>query len=691
MKTKTIAYISIYLILTLILYAAPQVKEKDLPEKYQEWLKFTRYIMLSQEKDVFLELTSNRDRDIFIKTFWKQRDPTPGTPQNENKDEHEKRFLYANEYFRRGTPREGWMTDMGRMHIILGPPRGTEKFEGIPGIYPCQVWSYYGDKKKGLPTSFTLIFFQRHGFGEFKLYNSLADGPVSLLVAKKGLDVNNNQQVYKKIRELAPTLAGPSISMIPGRYAYDFRPSLQDNFILSDIIESPKKDVNPTYATHFLEYSGVVSTEYLTNYIESEANLVVLKDPILDINFAHFSISPSRISIDYFEPKDQYFCNFQLNVNLSRDDEMIYQYSKDFPFYFPPDNVEKIRGSGIAIQDSFPLIEGEYKLSILIQNSVGKEFSVFEKDILVPHTSETPEIMKPVLGYRLQDYPGGRKIPFGLLGKKILVDPQNTYSLTEDIALIFNIINVTRPLWEKGKVELQINGLGARAPVKKTFFLNLKNYPYSRTLGLSYTFPAEELISDYYEIKLVLIDDNLKPRSEKKGNFIISTQEIVPHPTTLAKAFPLANNFLYFYSLAYQYDKVKAPDKAEFCYKKGFQLNPDFKPGLVEYAKFLLKVNKYSESMELIEKTKGAEEMEFQYFLVRGKAYMGMERYEEAINNFLEGNKIYNSDTELLTPLGFCYYKIGKNKEALEVLKASLSLNTEQTEVEKLIAEIEKK
>ena len=133
------------------------------------------------------------------------------------------------------------------------------------------------------------------------------------------------------------------------------------------------------------------------------------------------------------------------------------------------------------------------------------------------------------------------------------------------------------------------------------------------------------------------------------------------------------------------------PEKAEKFYKWAYISNPDYKRGLVEYAQFLLKVRKFTEGMGLIEDIRDNEEFRFQYYLLKGKAYLGMENYSEAIINFLEGNKIYNSDTGLLNSLGFCYYKAGEKKKALDVFKASLSLNPEQEGIKALIAEIEKK
>ena len=101
----------------------------------------------------------------------------------------------------------------------------------------------------------------------------------------------------------------------------------------------------------------------------------------------HFSVVPESVTIDYYEPNEQYFCNYKLDVSLGVEDDIIFQYSKEFPFYFSSGDLKKIEGSGIAIEDSFPIIEGRYKLNILLRNSVGMEFSVFEKEVFLSESS----------------------------------------------------------------------------------------------------------------------------------------------------------------------------------------------------------------------------------------------------------------------------------------------------------------
>jgi len=177
---------------------------------------------------------------------------------------------------------------------------------------------------------------------------------------------------------------------------------------------------------------------------------------------------------------------------------------------------------------------------------------------------------------------------------------------------------------------------------------------------------------------------------ERSANFIISPSEGVPHPVTMTKFFPLSNYYLFVYSLANQYDRADMPEKAESFYEKAFSLKPDYHPGIIEYAQFLQKNKMFARSLALIENIKGVDQLQFDYFLFKGKAYMGMEKYFAAVENFLEGNKIYDSDIRLLNSLGYCLYKTGDKQSALGTLRASLRLSPDQQEIKNLIQEIEK-
>lgn len=670
--------------------AGQKVKDGGLPGLYQEFLKLTSYNILPEEKEVLLKLRDDRERNLFIEAFWKQRDPTSGTPENEYKVEHIRRFNYANKYFSRGSTREGWMTDMGRIYIILGPPASIERFETTMGLYPTQVWYYYGDVRKGLPAHFAIIFFQKSGFSEYKLYDHFVDGPGSLMIHTRTTSSMDFAQLYEDLNGLAPTLADVAVSMIPGEIPFDYQPSPMNAIIMADIIESPKREISATYATHFLNLRGLVSTEYMSNFVESEALVAIIKDPILGMNFLHVSVVPKHLSVDYYEPKDQYYCNFEMNVNLKINKDIVFQRTRNFPIYLSPSELEKIKMTGIAFEDTFPVVSGEYDLTVLLLNSVKKEFSIFEDQLAIAEGEMSSQIVSPLLGYKIERYGQEVHIPFKILEKKICVDPKRTFAKSEELILFLTIANVTEALWENGLLEARVRPLDRDKIDTKSYSIRLKDCPYAETMPIFFPWQGQYFPPDYYEVKLLLRDGRGDVLDEKGTNFIISTLDIVAHPTAYLNGFPLSDSYAFFYMLARQYEKIKDYESAETAFEEALSEKPDYGKGLVEYAEFLFNIQKFGGSLELIEKVKDDPTLKFPYFSIKGKTLMGMERYGEAIEYLLAGNRIYNSDTSLLNALGFCYYKVGQKDKATEVLKASLTLNVDQPEVRKLMSIIDK-
>jgi len=123
--------------------------ERPLPVPYKTWLiQDVVYIITSEERDAFVRLTTDEEREQFIEQFWLRRDPTPDAPENEFEEEHYRRIAYANAHFAFSIP--GWKTDRGRFYIMWGPPdkiesspNGPEHWrEGGTGTLPLERWTY---------------------------------------------------------------------------------------------------------------------------------------------------------------------------------------------------------------------------------------------------------------------------------------------------------------------------------------------------------------------------------------------------------------------------------------------------------------------------------------------------------------------------------------------------------------------
>ncbi len=174
-RTAAFALLGFIVLAAFTLGAVPAGQKEGkpaLPDRYKAWLEEeVVYIIAPMERDVFLKLQSDRERELFIEAFWKQRDPNTGTPENEFKTEHARRIAHANRYLGRDAPKPGWKTDRGRMYIILGEPRDTQRYEGKSSTYDTEIWFYQGLTDLGLPAAFNLVFFREYGRGEYRLYS----------------------------------------------------------------------------------------------------------------------------------------------------------------------------------------------------------------------------------------------------------------------------------------------------------------------------------------------------------------------------------------------------------------------------------------------------------------------------------------------------------------------------------------
>jgi GWxTD domain-containing protein len=86
-----------------------------------------RLLLTSAEADEYRHLVDPVSRSEFITKFWKAHDPKPETPENEFRDEFEKRVAFADQYFVQGEKR-GSLTDRGMVFVLLGlPARSSQK------------------------------------------------------------------------------------------------------------------------------------------------------------------------------------------------------------------------------------------------------------------------------------------------------------------------------------------------------------------------------------------------------------------------------------------------------------------------------------------------------------------------------------------------------------------------------------
>jgi TonB family protein len=191
--------------------AAPpqqQQTKRTAESRYDKWLnEDVVYIITAQERAAFKKLATDDERDHFIEQFWQQRDPTPGTAENEFKEEHYRRIAYSSRFS--ATSLSGWQTDRGRIYILYGPPDEIESHpSGESGSAPFEEWLYNHIEGVGDRIIFTFTDTQRNGEYHMTVNPLLAKNATG--PAPQRIRVGNTVQgrnLITKVEPIYPPLA----------------------------------------------------------------------------------------------------------------------------------------------------------------------------------------------------------------------------------------------------------------------------------------------------------------------------------------------------------------------------------------------------------------------------------------------------------------------------------------------------
>jgi GWxTD domain-containing protein len=181
---------------------------KELDSQYRQWLnEDVVYIISPQEREAFLQLDTNEEREQSIEQFWLRRSSNPDLPDNDFKEEHYRRIAYANEHYASGIP--GWKTDRGRLYIMWGPAdevdshpsggtydRPMEEGGGSTTTYPWETWRWR--YLEGIGENVIVEFVDPSGSGEYHLTMDPSEKDALLHVPGAGLSLLESMGMASK-------------------------------------------------------------------------------------------------------------------------------------------------------------------------------------------------------------------------------------------------------------------------------------------------------------------------------------------------------------------------------------------------------------------------------------------------------------------------------------------------------------
>ncbi|MGB8951283.1 MAG: GWxTD domain-containing protein [Candidatus Aminicenantales bacterium] len=680
--------ILIFLFLMFIILAGDgNAQKKGLPENYKKWLEEeVIYIIGSKEKEVFLQLQTDRERDLFIEAFWNHRDPTPGTPENEFKTEHYRRINYANHFFGRKSPLPGWKTDRGRVYIKLGEPNDIERYEAQSATYPVEVWFYQGQERLGLPIGFNIVFFQKGGSGDFVLYSPAQHGPQALLPSYYG-DPLDYLDAYTQLRDASPDVARYSLSLLPDEQMMTLsRPTLASDLLIQKVESSPQYMLEERYAQKFLAYKDIVEVEYSTNYIESDSLVKVFKEPS-GTYFVHYALEPSRISVGAYEQK--YYTLLKVNGKISdMEGKTIFQFERDYSLDFNEDQITAISHQALDLHDMFPLIPGTYNFSIILKNEVSKEFTSLEKKLFIPGDETPLQMTSLLLGFKTTKVEAGvkRLQPFQLGTTQIYSQPNRVFTKADHLAVGFQIYGLSAAV--ASDAELKFVFLRDETEFR-SFSKKVSQFPEAPNFVEE--IPLTEFPPAHYKLRLSLLVAGKEALSTTE-EFDVSLLETVPRPFIRSKIHAAAEDPVYEYIIGLQLLNSGKVNEARVKLEEAYTHRPESIDFALSLAHIYLTMAEFKKVEPiLLPFLKQTQKPKYELFMILGKAHQGGGELEKAISIYDQTISHYGINTNILNALGDCYFQLGRTGEALVSWKKSLELNPDQPQVKKYVETLEGK
>ena len=670
-------------------------KEKEkLDKKYKTFLQDVEYIITKAEREAFYKMPNNEMRDLFIKNFWEVRDPTPGTPRNEFKEEHYTRLEYANKFLGRETFRQGWQTDRGRTYILLGEPRDIQRYPDTGRTYPLELWFYDAGGLPGLPPFFYLIFFKRYGSGEFELYSPMQDGPQALLTGYIG-DVTDYQTPYEQLREVSTELARASLSLDPSDPLdyYNMRPSLGSEMLLAKINDLPNRLVNPGYVKNMLDGVPTVTVKYTYKLLDLGSFAGVYKNNEGDY-FLHYAIQIDAKHLNVGKYEDKIYSTFEINGELKNAEKVsIGKISDTFDIEITEEEFDKAKYSPFILEGKTAILPGDHTLTLMIINKVSKEYGSIEKKITIPAKDDNLRINTPVLVSKKVDAtrktPHSKVNPFTFENTMLIPNVKGEFPLGNYMLLYFQIY------LPESRANINSNLLAAKYAItnqEKVLWEDsdsLTDFLQGNANTLSLLKPIKlDFGLGSFNLKISIVEGEQEKLSADPIEFTVLNPQELPFPLVFAKKSEPDNSYTYNLQKAAAHLAQGNRSEAIKQLKLAHQKRPDFQEGTKTLARILLEAKRYQEVIDLLRDEIIKHPNDFEYLIYLGISNSQMANYYDAIRFYERARMTKEPSAELLNALGEVYLKSGNKEKAKEVFSQSIKLNPDQPKLKELLEEL---
>jgi tetratricopeptide (TPR) repeat protein len=406
-----------------------------------------------------------------------------------------------------------------------------------------------------------------------------------------------------------------------------------------------------------------------------------------DFFFVHYLIEPKKLSLEQYDA--DFYANLEINGSaLDANDRIVYEFTKSAPIKLQRDQVEKIKDKLFSFQDMFPLIEGKYKIYILVRNLVSKEFTSIEKEVIIPSVSQItgqPWMSEITLAHTAKKDPkyNNTEKSFLVNGVQLLPSPRNDFVTGDTLYVYFQLSGLTADQLKNGHITYTL--LRDDKPIN-TITKNLTDY--SDKSNILEEFSLAGYTAAYYNVSASVFGSGPQSLVTGEASFYISPLGNLPRPWVVSLSSP-ADSPDNLDKLGIQYANSNNDEKALDYLRRAYNLNPTAPVLAADYCRILNKLKMYEKVLDVGTPFMQSDQKQ-EFYALMGLASQSLGKYEQAINYFKDYLAYHGTNLRILNAIGLCYQELGNIDEALVAWQKSLEIFPNQPELKSHVDALKK-
>jgi GWxTD domain-containing protein len=494
----------------------------------------TGYIITNEERAAFKKLSTDDEREQFIENFWERRNPNPGNPENEFKEEFYRRVAYANEHFASGIP--GWKTDRGRIYVMWGPPNEQENHDSGgtyvaspnelpytgPGAsnemetYPFEDWYY--NYIPGIGENVKLEFVDPTMSGEFRLTmnpcekDAMAEVPGDTTGCQGPVSIG---PIFNPNSVIQPGQGSNGSSGSSGEMVTtNMMPESMEEFTQLDtyakIFQPPPVKFNDlrSAVTHRI-VDNILPFQVQTDFIRLTQG----------IDLVPITVQVAYRSLEFQNKNGAMQATMDIYAQLSTlSGRVATTFEKELETNVPGDEFASYSKQQAIYQNIVPLQPGRYKLTVVLKDNNSGHMGTTDIGIIVPeYPDDTLESSSLILADLIQQVPTTDvgTGPFVIGGTKVrprIGDPPS-FNRDQHLGIYMQVYNLgLNPQTHRPNAQIQYNLLKDGKSIFTTTESSADIKDASSQLTIQKQLALEPLMPGDYQMA-IRVTDNIKKKS----------------------------------------------------------------------------------------------------------------------------------------------------------------------------------